>query len=189
MQNQSIEEWRPVVGYEGWYSVSSLGRVRRDRPGRRTAAGLILKQFPRSTGYLGVALSHGSNESRKFFTVHILVCEAWHGLRPVGKTVNHIDGVKTSNIPSNLEWVTPKENSEHAVATGLMHNGDKSPRRLHPEVYPFGERHPQARLTEEIVREILASPLTQDALASKFGVTQRTISVIRQRIGWKHVII
>lgn len=188
MQSQSTEEWRPVVGYEGWYSVSSHGRVRRDRTGRRTHSGLILKQVVRSSdGYLAVGLSKDSKS--RLINVHILVCEAWHGVRPDGKTVNHIDGIKTNNAPPNLEWVTPKENSEHAVKFGLMPNGDRSSRRLHPEAYPFGERHPQARLNEEIVREILTSPLTQDALAIKFGVTQRTISVIRQRIGWKHVTI
>jgi hypothetical protein len=38
------EEWRAVVGYEGWYAVSSLGRVRRERPAQGTRRGALLKQ-------------------------------------------------------------------------------------------------------------------------------------------------
>jgi len=41
----SLEEWRPVVDYEGWYEVSSLGRIRRVRAGQGARAGYVLKQW------------------------------------------------------------------------------------------------------------------------------------------------
>lgn len=55
----------------------------------------------------------------KYRTVHSLVCEAVYGPRPEGYEINHKDGIKTNNHPSNLEYCTGEENRTHAVALGL----------------------------------------------------------------------
>lgn len=67
-------------------------------------------------GYLRVTLW---KPSKQRWLLHRLVAECF--LEKVeGKTfVNHIDGDKTNNEVSNLEWVTQSENEKHAFSTGL----------------------------------------------------------------------
>jgi len=51
----------------------------------------------------------------KNYYIHRLVCAAWHGLPSFDKAeVDHIDGVRDNNVPSNLKWVTSKENKLNA---------------------------------------------------------------------------
>lgn len=198
------EEWRPVVGYQDWYSVSNIGRVRRDMAGTRTKPGRLLKSWVEQNGYVRVGLSRGTHQSLRFHFVHKLVAEAFIGARPDGHGINHLNGDKTDNRPANLEWSTPKRNSEHAVQTGLMPNGDRSSRRLHPDHYPRGDEHHTRRdpdsvqrgvrngmskLDEDAVRDILTSPLAGVALAEKYGVGTSLISQVRRRQIWRHVTI
>jgi len=51
----------------------------------------------------------------KHYRVHVLVCRAYHGLPPEGKScVDHIDRCRANNSPSNLRWVSAKENNDNA---------------------------------------------------------------------------
>ena len=106
------EEWRDVAGYEGLYQVSSEGRVKSlERKGRKSER--ILKPGVRSKGYLFVGLWAGGK--RKMFSVHRLVCQAFHD-NPDNKTdVNHINEDKTDNRACNLEWCTRRENCNHGT--------------------------------------------------------------------------
>lgn len=82
--------------------------------------GAALSQRLDTTGYLIVTLIPEKGSRRKITKrVHILVAELVYGQRPEGYHINHKDGVKTNNHPSNLEYCTPKENAQHAVRTGL----------------------------------------------------------------------
>jgi len=169
------EEWRPVVGYEGWYEVSDLGRVRRVKAAKHTRVGLIRRPSPNGSGYLTLGLSrcgHGSG----YYPVHWLVAEAWLGPRPPGHEVNHKDGNKTNNRPQNLEWVTSARNHQHAFESGLTNP-------------PRGENHYQAKLTEDAVREIRKSNagVSCAALARRFGVNPSTVWVARYGRSWCHV--
>src|SRR4051812_22777189 len=107
---QSTERWLPVVGCEGWYEVSDLGRVRRIRPGPSTKIGRLL--IPSSNyqrrGELSVVLSTGEpgGRGRRVRSVHRLVAEAFIGSRPRGYDLNHKNGEITDNRPENLEYVT-----------------------------------------------------------------------------------
>lgn len=56
---------------------------------------------------------------RKTIGLHRIVAKCYIGERPEGYTVNHKDGVKTNNLPQNLEYVTIAENVRHAKAMGL----------------------------------------------------------------------
>ena len=114
------EVWRPVVGCEGLYEVSNLGRVR-SVPKVGFSKQLILKQQDERHGYKRMRLT---KENRKFCKlVHRMVAEAFIP-NPSGKPcVNHINGNKTDNRVENLEWVTYSENYLHAVNHGLIDKG------------------------------------------------------------------
>lgn len=104
------EEWRPVVGYDGFYEVSSFGRVRRvdgfDTLGH-LVKGRVLAPVKHDNGYLFVSLSKGTTRNR---AIHRIVAEAFLE-KSAGKTeINHINEVKTDNRAENLEWVTKSEN-------------------------------------------------------------------------------
>lgn len=103
------EKWLDVVGYEGLYQVSDLGRIKRD--------GHIKATYIDKGGYITVSLSKKSKQ--KTLKVHRLVALAFIP-NPDGKiTVNHIDGNKHNNSVKNLEWSTHSENHKHAYRLGL----------------------------------------------------------------------
>ena len=103
------EVWKDILGYEGLYQISSLGRVKsfhRNKP-------LILSLKKTSLGYLDVTLS--KNGVKKSFRVNRLVAIAFIPNLENKPQVNHIDENKLNNKVSNLEWVTSKENINHGT--------------------------------------------------------------------------
>lgn len=112
LETDCTEIWRPVIGFEELYSVSNIGRVRRDKRAKRTYPGRLLTQHPNNSGYMQVHLSRDGDNVRR---VHRLVAEAFIGPCPVGREVNHRDGQKENNAASNLEYVTRGENINHTI--------------------------------------------------------------------------
>jgi hypothetical protein len=174
------ETWLPVIGYEGLYEVSDLGRVRRainapESP--YTKRGYVLKPILAAYGYYNVSLCDATGK-RKAFRVHRLVMITFVGPRPNGYEVNHIDANKSNNALSNLEYVTPAENLKHAFDHGLQQLG------------PKGELAPSARFTEVDVREMRrrkhqGEPLS--AIARTYRTDPSTISKIVRGLRWAHV--
>ena len=115
------EIWKPVVGYEGLYEVSSYGRVRSlDRYDSRNhfCKGKILKLQTAGRGYLSVELS--SNGKTKKFLVHRLVAEAFITNPDNLPEVNHINEDKTNNRVDNLEFCNHKYNVNYGTRTDRM---------------------------------------------------------------------
>lgn len=112
----SEEIWKPVVGYEGLYEVSSLGRVRSlDRYDRMNHfwKGRILKLCTDGAGYLMVGLC--SNSKVKTYKVHRLVAQAFIPNPDNLPEVNHIDEDKRNNRVDNLEMCDGKYNSNYGT--------------------------------------------------------------------------
>lgn len=118
-----MEEWRSIKGYEGVYQVSNLGNVR-SLNYRRTGNIKNLELDTHSQGYKIVYLH--SNGKREKFRVHRLVALAFIKNKLGKKYVNHIDGNKSNNSVSNLEWVTSSENQLHAYKNGLKYRNADS---------------------------------------------------------------
>lgn len=132
------EIWKDINGYEGYYQVSNFGNIKSleriiENSGTHTGYYKIKERVlkPREnkkrSGYYELSLKKDGVEKR--FKVHRLVACAFID-NPDNKTeVNHIDGDKSNNHVSNLEWVTGKENKEHAWKTGLS-NADHKKRPI-----------------------------------------------------------
>lgn len=121
--DQSNEIWKPVLGYEGYCEVSSLGRVktlervtvrRNGRP--HTVPERILKQSYMKKGYLRLNLT--KDGVRKQHTVHSLVLSSFVGPRPSGMITRHLNGIPDDNRLENLAWGTGSENQHDAVEHG-----------------------------------------------------------------------
>lgn len=115
----------PVLGYEGYYEVSSLGEVRSvDRVVVGTDGvhyprkGRVLRPYlNKNVEYPQIALWR-DNQGTTFY-VHRLVAEAHIPNPKKLPEVNHKNGFRFDNRKSNLEWVTSLENKLHAIQTGL----------------------------------------------------------------------
>jgi hypothetical protein len=169
------EEWHPIVGYEATYAVSNLGRVMRTAPEHNARVGHIM-HLRSKRGYFQVGLTqHGYV---KWHAVHKLVAEAFIGPKPTARhQVNHKDSDKTNNVPDNLEWVTPREHTNHT--------------RSLPGHSGVGSENGRAKLTEQQVLDIRRvyseGHCTMQFLADSYGVVQATINQIIQRRNWKHI--
>ena len=115
MKPQMSEEWRDVVGCEGWYQVSTLGRVKRIKKplvthGKRIGVKgeLILTPSLVGRGYHVVKVSDGIHSKRKL--VHRIVAEAFIPNPENKPQIDHINRIKTDNRVENLRWVTNSEN-------------------------------------------------------------------------------
>jgi len=116
-----MEIWKQVVGWEGLYEVSSLGRVK-SLPRKFSPKETILAPQKGTHGYLTVTLNETSRGRRLKKTVHVLVCTAFHGKPDIQSIcVNHKDGNKLNNSADNLEWVTYARNNKHAFELGLRY--------------------------------------------------------------------
>lgn len=107
------EIWKDILNFEGEYQISNLGRVKSLPRFKKRKEEKILKISKGKRGYYSIVL--WKNQKSKTFTIHRLI--ACHFIpNPENKReVNHIDANKLNNNLSNLEWVTPKENSIHAI--------------------------------------------------------------------------
>lgn len=151
------EIWKPVIGWEEFYEVSNLGRVkglnRLSSSGKRLQS-KIRKSVYNKKGYLILGLS--KNGINKMQITHRLVAKAFIPNPNNLPQINHKDGDKTNNKPENLEWVTSLENIKHAYATGLKEGmpGETNGRALssNKEVEDIIERYNIGEKASEIVK-------------------------------------
>ena len=108
-------EWKPIKDYEDLYLVSNTGLVKSLHWGKEK----LLKQVIRSENYQYYFVGLLKNKKRKYYAVHRLVAQAFIENTNNYTQVDHLDGNKLNNNVSNLEWVTPKENTNRAWKLGL----------------------------------------------------------------------
>lgn len=115
------EIWKDVVGYEGFYEVSNLGRIKRvehyDSKNHRYCE-RILSLNPQKNGYVRVHLS--KNGIAEWESLHRIVATAFVEKKDGCDIVNHLDNNPSNNKAENLEWTTYKGNMEYAAIQGRM---------------------------------------------------------------------
>ena len=162
------ERWAVIPGYEGFYEVSSEGRVRScDRSHThvdarvgsmtRSRKSQIISTRMGVNKYAGANLcKHGATRR---FMVHALVCLAFHGPRPDGQEVRHLDGDRSNNRLDNLCYGTKAENEADRKKHGRTLSGD---------------RHPWFKYGDDVVAAVVAlrqAGLFYYEIASETGVS------------------
>jgi hypothetical protein len=145
----SEEEWREVPGLRG-YSASSLGRIKGPH-------GRIIGSLDKD-GYLRVTLTREGR--RRCIGAHAMVALAFIGPRPDGYDIDHIDGARGNNAPSNLQYCSHSKNMAKAQA-------------------PKGANHPQARLTDAQIADVRSSTETHRVIAKRVGISVGYVSLLR----------
>lgn len=182
-----MEIWKDIVGYEGLYMISNMGRVKK------------LNSIVTQVGFNGVEYSRrfkerliGQNSGKenyqmihlrkdglnKAIRTHRLVAIAFIPNTENKPEVNHINGIKSDNRVENLEWCTSSENQFHSVRTGLSK-------------IQYGSETTNSKLTEKDVLKIRelkqTTKMNNTEIGKLFGVKQPAISKIIYRKNWKHI--
>ena len=156
------EEWRPMVGWEGIFSVSSFGRIRKETQFGRWPVGYITHGTKNYWGYMVFAPKYNGRISKPR-GIHLFVLESFLSMRPLGLVANHKDGTKSNNKIENLEWITYGANNTHAYRTGLS----KRP-----------------KLNMSIANDIRQSQDSYAILANKYNVTKQAIYAVKRGISY-----
>lgn len=172
------ELWKPLY-YNGEYFgdthlISSTGKLMGLFTGR------VLRTYLGQTGYHQVCISR-TRKRKIIIKIHRAVAENFLANDKALPFVNHIDGNKTNNALSNLEWCTAKHNSMHAVKTGLR-------------TYKRGSACSFSKLSDDAVRNIRnvydnrtgSFPATR--LAEMYGVSRVQIFRAARRETYKNVV-
>lgn len=114
---KSVNTWVFVPSTNNLYEVNEHGDV------RKVSRGIPLTASITKIGYKIVSIVFSTDNVQKRY-VHDLISEVFIGKKPIGKEVNHIDGDKTNNTVSNLEYITRSENINHGLKIGLIHHGE-----------------------------------------------------------------
>jgi hypothetical protein len=166
------EVWKDVVGFEGLYQVSNMGRARSlDRVvlSRRlngdflvNRKGRVLTLTTDGSGYK--CFSACKDGGRLTVFVHVAVAECFIGPRPDGLFVCHNDGIKTNNSAMNLRYDTQKNNIHQAIADGQM---------------KMGEEHPTIKYPIDVIRAIRSGEHRNVDLMRKYGISERQLYRIK----------
>jgi NUMOD4 motif-containing protein len=168
------ERWLPVVGFEDWYEVSDLGRVRSYHPpygarGRRRKPYMLTPTAKGTGKYLMVTLRQGDRVECVY--VHTLVLTAFVGDRPPKNEARHGPNGRYDNSRANLCWGTMQENHQDRVRDG-------------------GEAKPRAKLSSADVLECrrrYAAGEKQVDLAREFGVSSSGLCQAIKGTTWKDI--
>jgi len=106
-----VEQWKDILGYEGHYQISDLGRVKSFKLKNK---GRILSVKNKNGWYL--SFRPCINGKAKTHRIHVLVCKHFIQNPENKKYVNHKNSNKQYNLKGNLEWCTQSENSKHAIS-------------------------------------------------------------------------
>lgn len=172
------EQWVPIKGYEGYYEISSYGRVKSlARRNRNIDMILVPVKYGKGNRYRAISLSVMGKIKKCY--IHRLVATAFIPNPRMYREVNHLDGVPTNNNVNNLEWCDKRHNHLHAYAMGLqkpMVGEDVS-------THVFTEREV---LFLRYIKGLYPSIKNKD-VAKFYGVAFVSVEKIWKGTSWKHI--
>ena len=125
------EEWRDVVGYEGYYMVSSYGRVISLHNTKRYNLRLK-KTYLNQNGYIYVMLC--KNKRKLFFGIHRLIAKAFIPNPNNYTQIDHINGIRTDNRIENLKWSTYTMNNNNPITKIRQAIGNRTDKSKSAEI-------------------------------------------------------
>lgn len=165
-----VEVWKQLNEVTG-YSISNLGRIRRDTKDVLMPNGFyrhleekIMALNTSNRGYYRVTIH------RKHYNIHRLVAKYFVDNPNNRSFVNHIDGDKKNNVFTNLEWVTPKENTNHALRTGLMH--------LYGEIYD--------EVNKDLIKRLINLGVKPYLISKIFKYSNGQIYYLMSKYKWRN---
>ena len=161
---------KSIAGFEGYY-ICKNGNVYSDKSGKLKKRKIIY-----SGEYPFVQLRNNSRYHTKY--IHRLLAEAYISNPGDMAYVNHKNGDKHDFSISNLEWVSPSENSLHAYKNGLSSKK--------------GVKHHLVKLSLNNVIEIKKRIKNGEScikIAEDYPVGYQAIYKIKHRERWAHVEI
>lgn len=178
-----IEEWRSVVGYEGYYDVSNLGRVKSLRRVVANGPGVtrVVKQSILTASGAGrdeyAIVNLAVQRKNRTFRVNILVLEAFIGPRPTAMVSCHGDGCKQNNALSNLRWDTQQANIDDKAIHGTN---------------PVGEKNAMAKFSNDQIAKLKAElrgigDMSYTEFGRIRGLTRRHVSSVASGKRWASV--
>jgi hypothetical protein len=167
-------EWRPAVGFEGLYEVSSDGRVASLSFRNKVVTKTRRKELKQTIGYAGYPTVCLCREGKRHsMRVYRIVASAFLGPKPgPGYLLAHWDGNPSNSRADNLRWTT--------------FEGNEADKKRHGRNLA-GERNHQAKLTPEVVVEIRerhAKGESAACLARSHGLSQSQVSEIVRGLSW-----
>lgn len=167
---ENSETYLPIIinKQNTMYEVSNLGNIKNSNTQNILHHSITKKGYHLVKLYFGGGL-HSSH------SVHRLVALAFIENPENKPTVNHINGIKSNNAVSNLEWATFSEQELHAFKNDLNHKG---------------ENHPAAKLTDDIVRNICV--MLQDnksipTISKSLNIAEYYMKPIINKHAWTHI--
>ena len=166
------EKWKHLVvdGKKTRYKISCFGNLKNKH-------GKLLSGYYDKDGYIKFTIA--IQKKSKHFFAHRLVAMMFVPNPDPNKNdqVNHKDGLKDHNVPSNLEWCSCSENVTHAFRTGLKHS-------------ILGEENVLSVYSENTIRlvcELLSIGLSNKDISEFTNVNRKYITDIKKGRRWKHI--
>lgn len=157
---------KDIPGYEGHYAATEDGRV-------WSYKNSLFRKYSFSRGYAVVPLSKEGHI--KTCRVNRLIAKTFIPNPENKGEVNHKNGIKNDDRVENLEWVTPKENMQHALANGLVAVGSKS----------SSSKRTEQEILE--IRKLHREGLGYRKIGRLFSMRPQSVKGIVKRVSWKHL--
>lgn len=147
----TTDDWKPIAYYQDYY-ISRDGRVYTAKRNK------LMRSYTSGKGYPRVKLMNGGNPSIVY--IHTIVAKAFLPAVKGKSYVNHKDGNKQNMHVDNLEWCTLKENSQHAVDTGLCPKTVGKPVTQYDDVWNLIASFESLKLAAEAVPSSYADSIS-----------------------------
>lgn len=182
------ERWLPVVGFDGLYEVSDYGRVRslprtvqwgRDgRPVTRIFHGRILRPINSNKAFTLYRVTLHKGSAQHLMAIHTIVLTAFVGPCPKGHTCNHLDGDRSNNVLSNLQWATLSEQQQHArYVLKRDYTCHLRPR--------YGRENPISIIPNTtLILHLQKQGFSRRSIAKQVGSSPRTVGRVIRGIHW-----
>ncbi len=154
-----MERWKKIHRFEN-YEISNLGNV------RKKSEKLMVKRIDREREVINLVKNNKPYSCR----ICVLVAVAFLRNHKNYTRVRNINGIKSENQSTNLEW-----NDFEGVFYDGKNNGS------------FGQKNGRAKITEKQVLEIRKSNLKQREISEIYGIKQNTVSLIKNHQLWSHI--